>query len=815
MKKILALALLFICSTGLLFAQIDEKLKDDIRNTGYVHSPLPLDYSKSFESFGLTKKVLVSQMLCDMEDLNKWSHKGIGGMSLTTERSISGKHSMRLVAPATYPQFLGWGLGFGTSQASFDVGGANWEKYNRIHLYIYPNCEGARSINLNLYVENDGKIKVPDKYGREGYHEINLINGQWNECFVEMSELARDKVTKISFAIEVFGKERTMGDSLKFDIDAVSLQTVENPEVVSGWIPGENRIIYSTTGYGVESEKSAIVRVKNNNGKFQLIDNISNGVVYEGNINSKKTSNGSFETIDFSGFKKEGQYFIRVGDITTRPFYINRNIWDNSAWRVLNFIFCERCGYAVPGKHGVCHSDLHATFNGQIFPFNGGWHDAADMSQQVLQSGEIVYSLLEMANREKQKNNKELLLRLQEEAEFGIDCILKSRLGDGYRAQTWGTNLWTDGFIGTKDDSTKRRQVHVHNRAFENFVFAGIEAYASMSIEDDNVLKENLRKVAIEDYAFAKKRFDSLGFNDLSSIGGGGDHAAMASNSQYSANISFAASLLYKLTGSTFYADEAAKAIQYTLQCQRIEPLNDKDNLSGFFYRDLNKKSIVHYTHQSRDQVYMQALTALCETQPDNPDYKKWAESIRMYGTYLKTIMQYVNPYGLVPSGVYNVDEVKDSVNFFKVQVGIFSGAAKDYKEQLENGFKLDDEHYLRIFPVWFSFKGNAAVQLSTGKAAALCGKFLKDKELMNIAEQQLFWIVGKNPFGQSLIWGEGSNYPQLYTALPGETVGGIPVGMQSRFNEDTPYWPQFNTATYKEVWGAPAARWLSLISEF
>jgi hypothetical protein len=360
-----------------------------------------------------------------------------------------------------------------------------------------------------------------------------------------------------------------------------------------------------------------------------------------------------------------------------------------------------------------------------------------------------------------------------------------------------------------------RRHVRVHNRAFENFVFAGIEAYASMNIENDSMLKGNLRKVAIEDFAFAKRRFDSLGFNDLSSIGGGGDHAAMASNSQYSANISFAASLLYKLTGDTFYADEAAKAIQYTLQCQRTEPLNDKDKLRGFFYRDLNKKSIVHYNHQSRDQVYMQALTVLCKTQPTNPDYKKWEASIRMYGDYLKTIMQYDAPYGLVPSGVYNVDEVKDSVNFYKIQVRIFSGAAQDYKEQLENGFKLDDEHYLRVFPVWFSFKGNDAVALSTGKAAALCGKFLHDKQLMNIAEQQLFWIVGKNPFGQSLIWGEGNNYPQLYTALPGETVGGIPVGIESRFNEDTPYWPQFNTATYKEVWGAPAARWLSLISEF
>ena len=160
-----------------------------------------------------------------------------------------------------------WGLGRGTSLASFDVGGKNWEKYNRIRFRVYPDCEGARSIYLNLYVENDGKIKVPDQYGREGYHEMNLINGQWNECFVEMSELARDKVTKLSFAIEVFGKERTMGDSLKFDIDAVELQVVENPEVVSGWKPAENRIIFSTTGYRPESEKSAIVQVKNNSWK--------------------------------------------------------------------------------------------------------------------------------------------------------------------------------------------------------------------------------------------------------------------------------------------------------------------------------------------------------------------------------------------------------------------------------------------------------------------------------------------------------------------------------------------------------------------
>lgn len=259
---------------------------------------------------------------------------------------------------------------------------------------------------------------------------------------------------------------------------------------------------------------------------------------------------------------------------------------------------------------------------------NGGWHDAADMSQQTLQTGEIAFSMLEMANRSREKNNTNLYLRLMEEAKWGIDFIMKTRLGDGYRAQTWGTNLWTDGFIGTIDDSG-RRQMAVHNSGFENFLFSAIEAYASMSIDDDQMLKANLCKIAKEDFGFALKRFEELGYNERISKGHG--HAYMASQSQYMATISFAASMLYKLTGEKYYADKAAEHIKYVIQCQRLEPIKDKNKTRGFFYRDLNKKSIVHYTHQSRDQVYMQAMTALCETQPKHPDYASWENSIRTY----------------------------------------------------------------------------------------------------------------------------------------------------------------------------------------
>ena len=56
---------------------------------------------------------------------------------------------------------------------------------------------------------------------------------------------------------------------------------------------------------------------------------------------------------------------------------------------------------------------------------------------------------------------------------------------------------------------------------------------------------------------------------------------------------------------------------------------------------------------------------------------------------------------------------------------------------------------------------------------------------------------------------GEGHDFVQLYTVQPGVTTGAISVGMESHYEKDEPYWPQVNTATYKEVWVCPACKWM------
>jgi len=805
-KSIITALFLYLCgySTS-VYAQLSEDPEFDkqLRQSGLVHIPLPLNHSKSFEAMAEKKKVVLSEPLTELkEGLPGWIHTGLGRMMYSKDKTMSGKGSILVEYPAkSYTSEI-------KSFADYLIDGVNWEKYNRVSFWVYPDCEGARIVHMSLLLHNDGKIKIPYEWNREGAHYINLKNREWNHVLLEIDENGRDAVCRFAFSFPAFGQERTMDPVMRYYVDNIELQKVEDPEVTVGWQPGNNRVVYSTSGYAKDSEKTAIVNMDPSlhNNKFQLVNAQNNQKVYEGDIKRVKTTTGEFDILDFTSFNTLGEYKLTVGKVSTPPFRISEKLWENSLWRVTNYFYGERCGFDVPEKHTSCHLDIFAEHNGKKIMYAGGWHDAGDQAQQTLQTGEISFYLLEGYSKLKNKN-EELALRMLEEARWGLEFALHCRFGDGYRASGVGNIQWTDGIVGTADDAIKAR---VNKGTFDNFLYSGIEAYAAMEMDRDPMMQEYLAKVAKEDFDFGMEDHKKTGYV----VPRGGGHTLNTPESQYMATISWAASMLFKLTKDKKYADIAAEYIKYTLDCQRKEPLSKQSGIKGFFYRDKTHKVAVHYNHQSRDQMYMQAITLLCETQPNHADYANWLASVKLYGEYLKSIMPYTAPYGMVPSGVYRVDEINDP-SFETMHPRGAQNELQNFTEQVKNGAQLDKDHYMKRFPVWFSFRGNAAVHLATGKAAALCGKLLNDKELLQIGQEQLYWLVGKNPFGQSLVYGEGHNYAQQFAVCPGELVGEVPVGMQTRLNGDEPCWPYTNNSTYKEVWGSSAGRWISLAVEY
>ncbi|MDR0541425.1 MAG: glycosyl hydrolase family 9, partial [Dysgonamonadaceae bacterium] len=196
----------------------DSVLEKAIVQSGLIHSPLPLDNSLSYEAGGLKKKVLSRESIPCHPALDagssdsrrglrsksamaeSWTHSGLGQLAYSTEKTVSGNGSLKM----SFPTFTGKrAIGspgdrdyatYGNCRIQKNMNGENWEKFNRIAFSIYPDCEGARVVNLNFSFEN---ADTPKKHGanrNSASHLINLKNREWNHCFLDLDEFQRDKV---------------------------------------------------------------------------------------------------------------------------------------------------------------------------------------------------------------------------------------------------------------------------------------------------------------------------------------------------------------------------------------------------------------------------------------------------------------------------------------------------------------------------------------------------------------------------------------------------------------------------------------------
>src|SRR5260370_21752286 len=129
---------------------------------------------------------------------------------------------------------------------------------------------------------------------------------------------------------------------------------------------------------------------------------------------------------------------------------------------------------------------------------NGGWQDGGDPTQGLGNTGEIVYGLFSLAERlHARGEDPELCERLIEEARWGLDWILKTSFGDGYRNQGSVNSRWTDGILGNSDDITSTAR----NSPMGNFTASAAEAIAARVFkQSDTRLASHSLKMAAADW---------------------------------------------------------------------------------------------------------------------------------------------------------------------------------------------------------------------------------------------------------------------------------------------------------------------------
>ena len=135
---------------------------------------------------------------------------------------------------------------------------------------------------------------------------------------------------------------------------------------------------------------------------FAVVSAGSENVVFQGQsrmVDGSTWGNcGQHVELNFSGLKKPGDYFIRLGEARSLPFSIRADIYAELPSYLLEFMRQQRCGYN-PWLDAVCHPfDGRTAYgpltNGSYLEARGGWHDAGDLLKYLLTSGNATAQLL-------------------------------------------------------------------------------------------------------------------------------------------------------------------------------------------------------------------------------------------------------------------------------------------------------------------------------------------------------------------------------------------------------------------------------------
>ncbi len=741
-------------------------------------NPLPIEEQHTAVRRWMDKPVITSRFIDQAEDETMWELVEQGTMSFTDERAKIGNRSVRMESPTTSSKIYQTeapGRPHGKTSVKRLVSREDWADYNRLSFWVYPTLPGFRVISMAVILHNDGTIKVPDGYLREGINYFLLKPDEWNQVVWEIDHLSRDQVTGVEFVYRLQGSDTGATTHVQYDISGIELQQVE-ADYVEGWSVTPARIAYSHSGYATQVKKMAFTSDVQAT-SFRIIHTDTQAVALEKSVEASVTPIGTFQLMDFSELEAEGTYQLQAGSMITEPFLISDKVWESSIWKTINLFYCLRCGTEVPGIHGVCHRDFRCEHNGQHITIHGGWHDAGDLSQGLVNTSEAIYAMLKLSAALDGRNDDELAERLKIEAKWGLDWILKTRFGDGYRT-VWATmDLWTDGIIGTVDDEI----CAAHNDPFSNFIAASTEALASRVLAtDDPILSAHCLRIGEEDWQFAVEQL--------------ADHLHVETAS---AGI-LASAELYSITSNERYKHKALELGEFVMACQqKMNPAWDIP-IRGFFYTTPEHEHILHYQHRGHEQGAIVALHELIELFPLHPAWSSWYMAIALHSEYMERIASYSQPYGMIPAGIYD----------------LHASDKPAYRDQVLSGIRLHDRYYLRLFPVWYDMRGNSGTVLSQTKAVSVAAELRKKPTLKHLAEQQLYWTVGCNPFGQSLMYGEGYDYAPQYTATSGDIAGSLPVGIQTNVHHDVPYWPAQNCYNYKEVWVHPSSRWLWLMND-
>ena len=757
------------------------KLEELIIKSNGARKEIFEDETKGSEYRWQQKEVKESLVLFNGDSLDNVSLVGRGSLSLSSKYSNQNKFCLCVTTNTDIENV--------TPRPStvlhFNLNNKDLSRYNRISAKVYIEATGYQNFYFHFLFGNAG-FKTN--------HAPSIYPNKWTNVIWEVDHIKRDEVPEIEITPFLMGCPPEGLPIINIYIDSITAEVVDK-DFDEGWNL-DDRIAYCHSGYLPVSRKIALTGICND--EYFTITNVDTNKSYKYKVKEKETNLGKFYILEFTNVTETGTYVLEVDNRKTEPFLIDFTCFDGTIWKSMNFLRSLRCGEYVEGIHSACHLNCKTVHpDGRMAPNFGGWHDAGDVSQFEIPTAEITSALCDLAVS--QKANTILYNRLLEEAKVGLNWLLRTRFGDGYRAMAITYNIWRKNVIEPTNYSILNK---AEAGSFENFLSAAaLASGAKVFKETDEIFANWCLRSAIEDFKFAVDEYD----NHIYTIRWG-----EPIESQTGGAAIYAACELYTATNNEFYLEKAKEFATIVMNCQ--EKGNDAP-MKGFFYEDQDHKFILCYEHRGHEQSPIQGLAKLYQLLPVSEFRDAIKKSLDLYRTYVLDSMKYGKPYHFLPGHIYNVNKI--NLSHFTLPPKISMETAYNMLvEQVKTGIDLGAGWYLRLMPISITRRGFHATLLSKTKGVSTLAKILNDNDLRAVSLAQIEWVLGKNPFASSTMYGEGNNYHPLYVAFSRQIVGSLPVGIKTKDTKDIPYWPTINNAVYKEIWGHTTAKFLWVLAD-
>lgn len=504
------------------------------------------------------------------------------------------------------------------------------------------------------------------------------------------------------------------------------------------------RPIISHGGYEVSGTKRAVIWANNTKftGKFELIDALNNvqhpdpqPVVYTGNLQETGTHiwGGNNYIADFSGFKTEGLYFVRLKINETREvcdsfvFPIKKDFYFDLAVQAAKWFNYQRCGTEVPGFHKACHTqDAIIKVDGTKVDVTGGWHDAGDYGKWMW-GGSMGLLGLTTFQDEFGKELKDTLEgmpgfinEIAWEAKYFCKTYWDGAFHPGFTPNFENVCIWIGDpaneppRVVREEDCIKNNYGIIKGHAI-CLPGAVLARAGRLILPYDKQLAEKCISVAKDVYAQVRK---------------------MELSKPEDSNLYYTLSglLIIDLEFYQIYKDEKYKE-DARQRVKSILELQDKD---GLFYGNNARIS-----KSARPGMHLPALYEFLKQNPDGDLSDEVKEAFRLWADYAMQFTD-LSPFGQI-GGIAEDGSVRNI-------------------EPHTNNNKF----------------GNFAWALA---ASAI---FLNEPKYLEAAERQLQWIVGFNPADVSMMAGLGRGpgcYHHRYSFTEGGRDGVLPGGVMIGIN--------------------------------